>query len=183
MKKSALIILIALLIPTFLLAQDEQVAKGGHTDEGKFVIDANTTLGSIGGISIGGGGTSFLLTTSEGTTIWNVGAEVGYFVIDDLAIKVGLGYGDFDGMSLVSYKFGAKYYVVGSIPIQVDFSGQGGEDFFGSEKPSYLGFQAGYAFFIGDMVSLEPALRYSLSLNSDNYDNIFQIQIGFSIFL
>ena len=182
MKK---IILITMLLGFSLgtYAQDEQVANGGHTDKGKFVIDANTTLGSIGGIGIGGGGTSFLLTSVEGTTIWNIGAEVGYFVIDDLAIKAGFGYGDLYGRSLVSYKFGAKYYAASSILIQIDLSGQGGKDYFFTVKPSYLGFQAGYAFFIGDMVSLEPALRYSLSLNSDNYENIFQLQMGFSIFL
>lgn len=182
MKKSVFIILIALFIPTFILAQNGQITSGGHTNEGKFVIDVNTTLGSIAGMGIGGAGTSFLLTTAEGSTIWNIGAEVGYFVADDLAIKVGLGYGDFDGGTFVSYKLGAKYYVANRIPIQIDFSGQGG-NLYDSEKPSYLGLQAGYAFFIGDMVSLEPSLRYSLSLNSDYYENFFQIQMGFSIFL
>ena len=182
MKKLILVFMV-MSFSFYALSQDEQSEDRTHTDKGKFVIDANTTLSSIGGISIGGGGTSFLLTSVEGTTIWNIGAEVGYFVIDDFTIKVGFGYGDVDGSSLVSYKFGAKYYATSSIPIQIDFSGQGGEDIFGTEKPFYLGLQAGYAIFIGDMVSLEPALRYSLSLNSDNYENIFQIQVGFSIFL
>jgi hypothetical protein len=180
--KKIILVLMVMSISFYAASQDEQVANGGHTDKGKFVIDANTTLGSIGGI-IGGSGTSFLLSSVDGTTIWNIGAEVGYFVIDDLAIKVGFGYGDLDGSSIVSYKFGAKYYAIGSIPIQIDFSGQGGEDIFGTETPSYLGLQAGYAIFIGDMISIEPALRYNLSLNSDFYENIFQIQMGFSIFL
>ena len=58
-----------------------------------------------------------------------------------------------------------------------------GDDFFGGENPSYLGFQGGIAFFLGDMVSIEPSIRYNLSLNSDSFENIFQAQIGFSIFL
>ena len=66
---------------------------------------------------------------------------------------------------------------------QVDYTGQSGDDFFGGENPSYLGLQGGYAFFLGEMVSIEPSLRYNLSLNSDFFDDIFQIQIGFSIFL
>ena len=68
------------------------------------------------------------------------------------------------------------------VPFQVDFSSQSGDDFFGEEKPSYLGLQGGYAIFIGDMVSIEPTLRYNISLNSDYFENIFQVQIGFSIF-
>jgi hypothetical protein len=28
--------------------------------------------------------------------LWNVGAEGGYFVADKFAVKVGLGYGDFE---------------------------------------------------------------------------------------
>lgn len=164
-----------------MYAQDEQAANRSHTEKGKVVIDANTTLGSIGGI-FGGSGTSFILTSVDGATYWNLGAEVGFFVADDFAIKLGFGYGDYDGSSLVSYKLGAKYYVAGNFPFQVDYSGQGGEDIFGTEKPSYLGLQGGYAIFIGDMVSIEPALRYNLSLNSDFYENMFQLQIGFSIF-
>jgi hypothetical protein len=176
---SVFILLLGISLGTY--AQDEQTTKGTHTAKGKFVIDANTTLGSVGGV-LAGSGTSFILSSADGTTIWNIGAEVGFFVADDFAIKVGFGYGDFDGSSLISYKVGAKYYVASSFPFQVDYSGQGGEDIFGSEKPSYLGLQGGYAFFIGDMVSVEPALRYNLSLNSDFYDNIFQVQIGFSLF-
>ena len=169
-------------ISFYAVSQDEQSGDRLHTAKGNVVVDANTTLGSIGGI-LGGGGTSFLLTSVDGTTFWNIGAELGFFVIDDLALKFGFGFGDYDGSNLVSYKLGAKYYVGGNIPFQADYSGQGGEDIFGTEKPSYLGIQGGYAFFIGDMVSLEPALRYSLSLNSDFYENMFQVQIGFSIFL
>lgn len=157
------------------------------TAKGNVVIDANTTIGSYGGF-FGGSGTSFFLSSSDGTTIWNIGAEIGFFVADNLAIKLGLGYGSIkfegsDGSSnLFSYKLGLKYYIVSKVPFQVDYSGQSGEDFFGDEKPSYLGLQAGYAFFIGDMVSIEPALRYNLSLNSDSSENIFQVQVGFSIF-
>lgn len=176
MKKLALVF-IALGLSSYAFSQNEQTMKGG------VVIDANTTLGSIGGIGLGGSGTSFLLTSSDGTTIWNIGAEIGYFAADNLAIKIGFGFGDFDGSSIISYKFGAKYYVTGSIPIQIDFSGQGGDDFFGDEKPSYLALQGGYAFFLGDMVSLEPSLRYNITTNSDSYENLFQVQMGFSIFL
>ena len=174
--KRLLIALMAMGISLSLCAQNEQ------TQKSSFLIEANTTIGSIGGI-IGGNGTSFLLSSADGTTFWSIGAEMGYFVIENFAIKAGMGYGDFDGSSIFSYKIGGKYYVAGNFPFQVDYSGQSGDDFFGGDNPSYLGFQGGYAFFLGEMVSIEPALRYNLSLKSDSFENIFQVQIGFSIFL
>lgn len=174
--KNFLIVIVVLGITINVFAQGEQ------TQKGSVVIEANTNVGSIGGI-LGGNGTGFLLSTSDGTTIWNIGGELGYFTAENFAIKVGFGYGDFDGFTLVSYKIGGKYYVEGKIPFQVDYTGQSGDDFFSGENPSYLGLQGGYAFFLGEMVSIEPSLRYNLSLNSDFFDDIFQIQIGFSIFL
>lgn len=157
-------------------------AQNAQTQKGKVVIEANSTLGAFGGI-IGGNGTSFNLSTSDGVTIWNIGGELGYFVEDNFALKAGFGYGDFDGSNIVSYKIGGKYYVGGKFPMQIDYSGQSSDDFFGGENPSYLGFQAGSAFFLGEMVSIEPSVRYNVSLNSDFFENIFEIQIGFSIFL
>ena len=176
--KKYIVLLASLSFSLAVYAQEEESNK--ITDKGTFVIDANTTVGNVGG-SVGGGGTSFLLTSGGGETIWNLGAEMGYFFDDDLAAKVGFGYGDYAGNSVFSYKFGLKYYIIGVIPAQLDISGQGSEDFYGAVNPAYLGLQAGYAVFLGEMVSLEPALRYNISLN-DSFDGLFQIQVGFSMF-
>ncbi len=169
------IIFVSLLLASFLSAS----AQDGPTDQGKAVIDINTTLGSLGGLS--GGGTGFLLTQTDEFTVWNIGGEFGYFLIDNLAGKVGLGYGDIDGSGFFSWKVGAKYYAVTNVPIQVDVTGQSGDDVFGGDDPVYLGLQGGYAFFMGDMVSIEPTLRYAISLN-DTFENVFQAQVGFSFF-
>ncbi len=149
-----------------------------QTQMGNLAVDANTTFGTIGGSALGG--TGFLLNNIDGTTIWNIGGEAGYFLQDNLAAKVGLGFGDFDGSTIFSYKIGVKYYVNGMIPAQIDFWGQSGDDFFPADKPTFIGIQAGYAFFIGEIVSFEPSLRYNISMN--DFDNIFQIQTGFSVF-
>ena len=164
---------------TALLFSLTLFAQNGQTDQGKFVIEANTTLGSLGLLQ--SGGTNFLLTNSDGTTIWNVGGEVGYFVMDDLAAKVGLGYGDFDGAGYFSWKLGAKYYAAEVIPVQLDFSGQVSDEIFIDGNPAFLSVQGGYAFFFGNQVSLEPSIRYGFSLN-DVSENVLQIQTGFSFF-
>lgn len=150
---------------------------GSQTDEGKWLIEANTGFGDM---VAHGASTGFGLTSWEGSTIWSLGFEGGYFVIDDLAVKAGLGYADLDGFSMFSYKIGGKYYVGGQIPIQVDLTGASMED--ADENPLWLGVQGGYAIFLNDYVSLEPGLRYNFSLN-DQYSNegAFEFRIGFAL--
>lgn len=168
--------MIAVGVTSFMVtAQD-----GGSTDQGSFLIEANT---GFGGAGIGhSANTSFGLTSSDGNTSWAIGTEAGYFIIDDLAIKAGLGFADSDFSSIFTYKLGAKYYVASSIPVQVDVTGGSIKDF--EENPLWLGIQGGYAIFLNDYVSIEPGIRYNLSLNKNfTEDGIFEVRIGFAIHL
>lgn len=160
----------------FANAQDASTtANGGQTAKGKWLIEANTGFGGAHAAE-----TSFGLDSVDGETTWSIGAEGGYFIMDDLAIKAGLGYVDFgDDASAFSYKVGAKYYIMSQIPVQVDYSGASYKD--ADENPSYLGLQAGYAIFLGQNVSIEPGLKFNKSLNDDFYDDIFQVRIGFAL--
>ncbi|SFR49336.1 hypothetical protein SAMN04490243_2243 [Robiginitalea myxolifaciens] len=173
MKK--VIVVLAFLAGGLLVnAQDDT----GATSEGRWLIEANTGFGGDG--LAHGANTSFGLSTSDGSTIWAVGGEAGYFVIDDLAIKVGLGYTDLDGFSLFTYKLGAKYYINSAIPVQLDLTGGSIQD--ADENPLYLGMQGGYAIFISNSVSIEPGLRYNFSLNDQfTEEGIFEIRVGFVI--
>jgi hypothetical protein len=49
------------------------------------------------------------------------------------------------------------------------------------ENPSYVGLEAGYAWFVADNVSIEPKARYNVSMNDDFYESGFQFLIGFAI--
>ena len=146
---------------------------GGQTDKGSWLVEANTNFGAVAGSN-----TSFGLSSIDGETAWSLGAEGGYFVADDLAVKVGLGYAD-NGFSILTYKVGAKYYISSMIPVQVDFSGASIKD--ATENPSYVGLQGGYAIFLGENVSIEPGLRYNVSLNDDFYESALQFNIGFAL--
>ena len=65
-------------------------------------------------------------------------------------------------------------------PVQVDYSGATMKD--EPEDPSYLGLQAGYAWFLGSNVSIEPGIRYNLSLNNNYSDqDTFQVNVGFAL--
>tara|TARA_R110002049_G_scaffold76250_1_gene196075 strand:- start:22092 stop:22643 length:552 start_codon:yes stop_codon:yes gene_type:complete len=181
MKKLLLCAAIAAFGLTSVNAQDEN--NGGQTAKGKWLIEANTGFsggaGEVGFLQHSAN-TGFGLMSIDGMTIWSVGTEGGYFVMDDLAIKAGLGYTDYDGESLFSYKIGAKYYIISQIPVQIDVNGASSDVF--SDNPLWLGLQGGYAFFLGKNVSIEPGLRYSLSLNEDVTDEgIFEARIGFAL--
>ena len=166
MKK---IVLAAAAVMAFGFANAQE-----QTKKGKWLIEANTNFGAT---TVGN--TSFQLSSSDGDTQWNLGAEGGYFVADNLAVKAGLGYGDYVGSTIFSYKLGAKYYLLNKFPLEASFTGASVED--RNENPSYFGLQGGYALFLGPNVSIEPGLRYNISLNNDFYDDVFQFNIGFAL--
>jgi hypothetical protein len=167
------------LISAVVSAQNSGDSDGGATDKGSWLIEANTGFGA--GLFGHSANTGFGLTSIDGTTVWSVGAEGGYFVADDLAIKAGLGYTDNDGFSVFTYKLGAKYYIASAFPVQVDVTGASFQD--ANENPLWVGIQGGYAWFVADNVSIEPGLRYNLSLNEDFTDEgILEFRIGFAFY-
>ena len=53
---------------------------------------------------------------------------------------------------------------MGMIPVEVSYNGTStSPSIAGQKNPSFVGIQAGYAVFLGDMVSLEPGIRYNNS--------------------
>lgn len=153
---------------TSMFAQDGFTA----LKKGSFAIEANTGTWMVGN-------TGFSLASSDGDTMWSIGLEGDYFVMDALAIKAGLGYTDYSGDSnAFAYKIGLKYYIINQIPVGLDFTGASIKD--SKENPMYLGIQGGYAWFPAPNVSIEPTLRYNVTLNKDYDDKgVFQGVIGF----
>lgn len=183
--KSLLITLILLTSSQILFAQE---LVDTPTSKGEFLIEVGSS--PFAGDIFKGNNTGISFISSDDVQLWSVGFDAGYFIIDDLAIKGGLGYFDLDGDYSISYKIGFKYYAASMIPLSLDVTGATQEDqeFAGIEfdnpDPLWLGFQAGYAFFIKDNISFEPSLRYNLSINSDfSEEDIFELRFGFVIFL
>ncbi|UJH66902.1 hypothetical protein [Allomuricauda sp. SCSIO 65647] len=171
MKKVILVVLGLFGTAVMVNAQN---GNSGQTSEGSWFLEVNTG-------SFSTGNTSFSLTSSDGNTSWSAGIDGGYFVTENLAVKAGIGYndpGDFSDGILV-YKVGGKYYLNGQIPLGMDFTGLS----FDGNGANWIGFQGGYAVFLGDMVALEPGLRYNLTLDEADADSIFQAFVGFTIFL
>lgn len=169
---------LGVLVFSFSNAQDDN--GGSALSKGSWVIEANTGFGAPNTGAANSANTSFSLYSFDDTTVWSVGAEAGYFIADDLAIKIGLGYNDYDGINAFTYKLGAKYYIASQFPVQIDLTGASG-DLFG-EDPLWLGLQGGYAWFVADNVSIEPGIRYNVSMNEDFTDEgIFELCIGFAL--
>ncbi|WP_435254790.1 hypothetical protein [Tenacibaculum sp. A30] len=172
MKK--LLLVIAMVAAGFTANAQEA---NGQTAKGKWLVEGNTGFGAAHGAATG-----FYLSSEDmpgggSVTSWGIGAEAGYFIMDDLAIKLGLGYNDRGADDAFSYKIGAKYYISSMIPVQIDYSGAS----YDAYDASFLGFQAGYAIFLGDMVSIEPGLRYNLGLGDTEDFNSFQLNVGFAL--
>lgn len=174
--KKLLFAAVAVLGFTFANAQEK--SSGSALSKGSWLVEANTNFGAAHA-----GNTGFSLTSVDGETSWGVGAEAGYFVMDNLAVKAGLGYNDTGAEGVdgtFSYKIGAKYYALGKIPVQLDFNGASGNDV----SPMYLGLQGGYAWFVASNISVEPGLRYDFGMNEDAGDgdyNPFSVRIGFAL--
>jgi hypothetical protein len=150
-----------------------------QTAVGNWLIEANTGFGG-GGV----GSTQFKLISRDGSTSYGIGLEGGYFFMDDLAVKIGLGYegsSESGSVSAFAYKIGAKYYIIRKIPVELSYTGVSVSG--ASENPSYVGLQAGYAWFLGRNVSLEPGLRYNYALLSKDKGGISNLQfnIGFAL--
>ncbi len=179
MKKLFLIILIA-VICNINIAFSQDNSDLSPTSKGKWLIETNTGFGGGGGVFGHSANTGFGLTSFNGETIWSIGGEAGYFVIDNLAVKFGLGYTDLESDKFYTYKLGAKYYLIDNIPIQIDITG--GKLSGADTNPLWLGLQSGYAWFVGGNVSIEPGVRYNVSLNNDFTDKgIFEFRVGFAL--
>lgn len=134
--KKVIFAAIAVMAFGFANAQ-EQTAKG------KWLVETNTSFGATQV-----GNTGFQLSSSDGETNWSIGAEGGYFVADNLAVKAGLGYNDLGhSLNAFSYKVGAKYYLLNKFPLEASYTGSSIND--ADENPSFLGLQGGYAWFVG----------------------------------
>ena len=168
--KNFILFIVFVVFGFYAQAQDEDT--GNATSNGSWVIEANTGSWATGN-------TSFSLISIDGSTLWSIGFEGGYFVIDDLALKVGLGYTGFDGGDGVfTYKIGGKYYVGGQFPLGVDYTGTSVD----GESASWIGLQGGYAWFVADNISIEPTLRYNLTMDDMKAESAFQGLIGFSFY-
>ena len=186
MKKITLL-LCSILCALLTFAQEE-TQRANPTQKGNVLLEVGSTPFGENTFKQGNS-TGLGLLSSDGTTIFSIGAEAGFFISDNTALKIGLGYTDLDATSFFTYKLGIKYYAAGNIPIQIDITGATNEEQdtgFGSfdpPDPFWLGLQLGYAAFVRHNISFEPTLRYNVTLNDQfTQEDILELRFNFVIF-
>lgn len=119
----------------------------------------------------------------------NLDVAAGYFVIDNLSIGLGLGYGSnkeagaddastgFQVGPIIRYYLPMKIF--GQLSYQIGSRSAGGEKLYSTGD---LGIGAGYAAFLNDNISIEPMVKYDLtSAKPDEGDSVSGSAFGFFI--
>lgn len=148
------------------------------TSQGSWLVEANTGTSQTGN-------TSFGLYSGKDNTDWSIGLDGGYFVIDRLAIKAGLGFSSIENSrDRFAYKIGAKYYIIDKIPVGLDFTGESitYKNSSVSDRANWIGIQGGYAWFVSKQIAIEPTLRYNFTTDDQKADSFFSANVGFALF-
>lgn len=156
-----------------------------------FAASAQIEQGTIlVGASSNAGFTSFNEDAGDYSQ-FNLDVKGGYFIMDNLAIGLNLGFSSVDfgdsgketdtGFGLFGrYYFNGKIFGgVGFNSVKVKFE----SDSFDSESTvSVIPIEVGYAAFLNDAVAIEPALNYSI-YGGDSEGASFGLSIGLTVYL
>lgn len=146
------------------------IAAQAQFEQGKFIINPSVT-----GLN--------LSHSSYEQNQFGVNAQIGAFLVDNVALMVNLG-GDWtDDMDTYSAGVGFRYYF-SSTGL---YLGAGGK--MKHWKPEHMSSttdfagaaELGYAFFLSRTVTLEPAVYYDLSFKDSDYSKI-GFKIGFGLY-
>ena len=167
--KNGLIILVFSLCAIGAMAQ---------TEKGKFRLGGDINLGFLN--------TDY--SSDYKTNGFNIYANGGYFIMDNLSLDLGLGYNwakidGFDGSSSLRGEIGARYYLPINVFLGASFDAATYNN--GDNLGTGVNLKAGYAWFIRDNIALEPAIGYRLGLSNKNDGtkyNEFGAKLGLSVY-
>ncbi len=137
--------------------------------KGRLLVETGYNL--IAGFSSGSGLTVIL--DDDANTITSLGFDGGYFVSQNFALKAKLSLLA-SGGSLSNFSIGGKYYIGGSVPLEL-----GAGLLSGGNTSQFLGnVSIGYAINIADNIALEPNLGALISDGS-----LLEFGLTFAMFL
>lgn len=142
-------------------------------------IDQGTWM--IGGSA--GFSSTKIKNVDDATTSLDLSPKLGLFIIDDLAVGLGLSFHSTSSGGTSNSSFGlgpfARYYITDPIFVQAGVD-LGLED----DSATAFGILLGYSWFVDNTVAIEPALFFS-SVNYDGESSdatIFGLSIGIQAF-
>ena len=157
MKKFSLLLL-------FLIAS---VAAHAQFDKGKKYL----------GASVSGLGLSY---SSNQEFRFGLDANVGYFAADNFMIRFNASYEHTKEIDDVSLGAGIRYYF-DQVGVYI---GAGGEyvHYTPSSNDVVIPIEIGYAFFLNDRVTIEPAVYYKMSLHDFSNNSTVGARLGFGFY-
>ena len=166
-------------------------ALSAQTEQGRMLIGANTSLAisssSIMSYTIDGDEPDwFDADDYPTTTTTSFAVDYGYFVIDNLAVGVGLNYSatkidyadgdDYDG-STTAYGIFSRYYIGGVAFVGAGYAmatnSEWDEDYYDDIDMSLnvLMAEAGASIFLSDKVAFTPKIQYSVTTEGMEYED------------
>jgi hypothetical protein len=146
MKKILILLLICFCSYSTIQAQDSD----GFSRKGKILVETGYNL-----IASTFRGTGASIIVSDGETITSIGAEMGYFLQENFALKFKLSIVDLGfGGTVTALGVGGKYYIAGKVPFEFAvglLTGDGIDAFNGN-------LSIGYAVNLAHNILLEPSL-------------------------
>ena len=117
--------------------------------------------------------------TGDNTTAVNLNLKGGYFVIENLAVGLNLGYNHYSTGNAKSSNstFGifGRYYFMGKIFAGLGVNAVSSDP---GDSSAEIPIEVGYAAFIGKNIAVEPSLNF---VKGDNV-NKFGLNIGFTLY-
>ena len=146
------------------------IAAQAQFEQGKWIVNP-----SITGLE--------LSHSSEQKTEFGINAQVGAFIVDDVALLVTLGGEWTDGRDAYGAGVGGRYYF-NSTGIYVGAGLKMNNWKYKHMKSitDYAAFaEVGYAFFITKTITIEPAVYYNLSFKDGDYSK-YGLKVGFGLY-
>ncbi len=164
MMKKTLITLLALCSFFFVQAQDDDTGR-----KGKFLVETGYNV--IGGLTAGSGASVLI---ADGETLTSLGADMGYFLGRNFALKFRLAVLSSGGNSITNFGAGLKYYIIGLIPIEAGIGAFGN----GDDSVALINLSGGYAIQLASNINLEP----SIGIIASDGDILTNLKINFALF-
>lgn len=172
MKKIIVTISVMLACHGWMTTTAYAQSEANFSKKGRLLIESgyNSFFGFLGGSS----GSTILFTEEE--AIVNLGIDGGYFLSENLALKIRFGLLSSGGTSLINISGGGKYYIAGKIPVEVGagiVTIGGGRSFLGNAS-------LGYGVRLAQNINLEPSVGL---LFSNGGTPLTKLGVNFVMFL